>query len=434
MDSSRAVLDVLERVDRDPRRLLVERVLASEVLSRSERLCDLLRFVCDQTLAGHAEEINEQRVGEAVFGRPKDYDSSVDGIVRTQASRLRQRLRLYFDGEGCAELLIVSIPRGSYVPVFAPREQPREGTEAAQEPQDALSHPEREFRGAAAGWVPWTVSVVLLLACTFLALRARRVEAAREVVQHPIWDQMFQPDQSTLLLPGDSSLVNYQTLAHHDIGLDEYVAGDYRTVRPEQTEMSQKMVASIASRRYTSIVDLEIAQSLSLLAHERLSRVEIRYPREARPNDFKHGNLVLVGCHEANPWVWLFEPGMNFVFDELHTPGHLYMAVVNRAPRGAEPRRWMQGDAGGEDQVYAVVAFLPNLAGTGNVLILEGITMAGTECAWDFITDEKKLEPFLHSIRQPTGRIPHFEVVLGTRNINGSAGDTMVLASRVIDR
>jgi hypothetical protein len=79
------------------RRRLVERVLSSAALSRSERLSELFRFVCDLALAGRAAEINEQRVGEAVFGRSKDYDSSIDGIVRTQASRLRQRLGHYIE-------------------------------------------------------------------------------------------------------------------------------------------------------------------------------------------------------------------------------------------------------------------------------------------------------------------------------------------------
>jgi hypothetical protein len=108
---------------KEERQQLVGRVLASETLSRSERLSELFRFVCDLTLSGRAAEINEQRVGESVFGRPQDYDSSIDGIVRTQASRLRQRLSLYFENEGLHEPLVIVIPRGSYVPVFEPRQK-----------------------------------------------------------------------------------------------------------------------------------------------------------------------------------------------------------------------------------------------------------------------------------------------------------------------
>src|SRR3984957_20799656 len=83
-----------------PRRALVDRIIASSTFAKCERLSSLLAYVCDLTLNGRVKEINEQKIGEAVFGRPRNYDSSIDGIVRTQASRLRQRPELYFSEEG----------------------------------------------------------------------------------------------------------------------------------------------------------------------------------------------------------------------------------------------------------------------------------------------------------------------------------------------
>lgn len=44
--------------------------------------------------------------------------------------------------------------------------------------------------------------------------------------------------------------------------------------------------------------------------------------------------------------------------------------------------------------VYGVVAFLPNSNRRGNVLILEGTSMLGTESAWDFVADDSQLLPF----------------------------------------
>src|SRR5260370_6796129 len=105
----------------DTRRELVDRVIASSVFSKSKRLSSLLTYVCDLALNGRANEVNEQKIGEAVFGRLPDYDSAIDGIVRTQASRLRQRLDLYFDGEGANEPIRIVIPRGGYVPFSEPR-------------------------------------------------------------------------------------------------------------------------------------------------------------------------------------------------------------------------------------------------------------------------------------------------------------------------
>src|ERR1700679_3925203 len=96
----------------DPRRALVDRIILSSTFAKCERLSSLLAYVCDLTLQGRVKEINEQKIGEAVFGRARNYDSSMDGIVRTQASRLRQRLDLYFSEEGIDEPMRIVIPRG----------------------------------------------------------------------------------------------------------------------------------------------------------------------------------------------------------------------------------------------------------------------------------------------------------------------------------
>src|ERR1700692_5110673 len=97
------------------RRAVVRRVVESSAFAKSERLSSFLCCICDLSLSGRASEINEQKIGTTVFGRPPDYDSSIDGIVRPQASRLRQRLDLYFNGEGSEEPLRITLPRGSYV-------------------------------------------------------------------------------------------------------------------------------------------------------------------------------------------------------------------------------------------------------------------------------------------------------------------------------
>src|SRR5579859_1842607 len=105
----------------DPRRELLARILASSAFVKSERLSSLLVHICDLTFTAREKDLNEQKIGEAVFDRPVNYDSAIDGIVRTQASRLRKRLDLYFDGEGAHEPIRIVIPRGGYVPLFEPR-------------------------------------------------------------------------------------------------------------------------------------------------------------------------------------------------------------------------------------------------------------------------------------------------------------------------
>jgi len=427
----------------DPRRALVDRIVASSTFSRCERLSSLLAYVCDLTLNGRVKEINEQNIGEAVFGRPRNYDSSIDGIVRTQASRLRQRLELYFREEGVDEPLRIVIPRGTYVPVFEPRSTPvtpqvtptvvpmLTPTAVVEQPAAKPGGPAR-LRGSRSAAIAWSLVGVLLVAlATILFLNraaAGRGNAGRLPV-HPLWGQIFVADQRTLEVPGDSGLVMWQGIAGKSIGLAEYLNGDYRTnLLPRSVTALRDTALDMGGRRYTSIVDLEAAKSLSLMAQSAQSKLEVRYARDVRPNDLKQGNVILVGAAEANPWVELFEHNMHFVFFNDRVGKNF--SVLNREPRGGEPRQWDSDYTDAQHRVYAVVAFLPNLGGNGNALILEGTSMAGTESAWDFVSDDSQLLPFLKQIQRANGTIPHFEVVLGTNNMSGSAVKNTVLAWR----
>jgi hypothetical protein len=107
----------------DERKLLAERVASSRYIKRSARLRDLLLYLTTRVLDDDAYEIHEQEVGHKVFGRPANYDTGSDNIVRVHASMLRKRLEQYFGEEGSNETVILEIPRGNYAPVFREREE-----------------------------------------------------------------------------------------------------------------------------------------------------------------------------------------------------------------------------------------------------------------------------------------------------------------------
>src|SRR5271156_2376955 len=121
MRESTAQLEMNSDLADDPRWELVERIVASPSFIKSPRLCSFLMYICELSLRGRADEINELNIGEALFDRAPNYDPSMDGIVRSHASRLRQRLDQYFSEEGAQEPIRLLIPKGGYMPVFEPR-------------------------------------------------------------------------------------------------------------------------------------------------------------------------------------------------------------------------------------------------------------------------------------------------------------------------
>jgi hypothetical protein len=56
--------------------------------------------------------------------------------------------------------------------------------------------------------------------------------------------------------------------------------------------------------------------------------------------------------------------------------------------------------------------------------------MAGTEAISDFLFDDDALLPFLGKLSKPDGTLPHFEVLIESNSVNGSAGPFHILAYR----
>ena len=97
------------------------RVLSSNTFSGAERSIAMLRFLVERTVDGDGERLKEYTVGAEALGRGASFDPRTDPIVRAEASRLRVRLERYYADEGRADDLVIELPKGSYVPRFAPR-------------------------------------------------------------------------------------------------------------------------------------------------------------------------------------------------------------------------------------------------------------------------------------------------------------------------
>lgn len=117
----------------------VERIRGSTTMSGCNRLVQLLKFVVGSTLKGESIYLKETTIGVAVFGRSPDYDPKVDTIVRSQAWRLRAKLKKYYATEGIEDPIVIDLPLGHYVPVFSVRRGP--GPEQPERPEHP-EHPE----------------------------------------------------------------------------------------------------------------------------------------------------------------------------------------------------------------------------------------------------------------------------------------------------
>jgi len=161
-------------------------VLASKGFVRAPALANLLSYLCEKLFAGEASQIKEYSIGVEVFRRGASFDQDADSIVRVEANRLRRRLAEYYQGEGAADEIRISIPVGQYVPKLERSHADGDGSRPTNSGigvgEGASPSPVPASRRSASlgrrwWWIPVTL-VVLLLAFGYAWHRSRQLKEA----------------------------------------------------------------------------------------------------------------------------------------------------------------------------------------------------------------------------------------------------------------
>jgi hypothetical protein len=102
---------------RDEERAELEAIAVA--LARSPRLVRLVRYLGEKYFLGQIDQLHEYNIATEVFERSKTvFDAGEDAIARVEAHRLRKRLKEYYLNEGKNHTVKLTIPSGTYVPVF----------------------------------------------------------------------------------------------------------------------------------------------------------------------------------------------------------------------------------------------------------------------------------------------------------------------------
>ena len=112
-------------------RQALDSILSSEPFKNSEKLRAFLTHIVTVTLAGEAQKLKGYSIAIDVLGRDESFDAEKDSVVRVNANRLRAALEEYYKGEGARDPVVVSVPKGGYVPKF----ERRTDTEHQQTPE-----------------------------------------------------------------------------------------------------------------------------------------------------------------------------------------------------------------------------------------------------------------------------------------------------------
>ena len=179
----------------------LERILSSEAFAGAGRHSRVLRYVVERTLAGDGDQLKEYVLGTEVFDRPDSYDPRIDSIVRVEVRRLRSRLEDYYRGPGADDPVVITVPRGAYVPVFGERETIASPAvlsaavldRAVPPAGDSDQVPARDRRPTPFGLIAAMVVVSIGLIVSTLALNSSRMTSAQAATGPSLAVLPFEP-------------------------------------------------------------------------------------------------------------------------------------------------------------------------------------------------------------------------------------------------
>jgi hypothetical protein len=402
-----------------PSRALVERVCASEGFRKAPRMQELLSYLCDSAL-GDQPPRSEHDIGVDVFGRPLDYDTSVETIGRVQVSHLRKRLELYFLSEGRDEPVVIDLPKGSYTPVFRNRGRvdgaPSTATTAAAPP----ARPSRTTI------VLGGALVAALLLCAWLALDrarlARSVGAEATPQLDRFWGQFFESRAPVPIVMADVGVTMLASALGRSVTLSEYRNAGYPRQLLERLTISKEtsgLVSHAAVKGFNTPNDTRVAHEIGVIARRFGSRPLLVSARDFQTDLHDVGNVVLLGNPRSNPWMELLASGLGYEFryDEPASTAMIVRRASGPDPETSHVVHW------GRDS-YCLVACIPIPGGRGgNALLVMGAEFLSTEAGGHLVTDERAMADLLSRLGVAPGtRIPPFEVLLKTKLLGNRIG------------
>lgn len=414
----------------DDRLQLIERIAQSEAFQKSARLPVLLRYLAERTLANDRAGLTEQSIGQAVFGKPRDFHPTEDSSVRVYIRQLRLRLHEYYQAVGQDERIVIDIPKGGYSLAFHPR-HPHQLLSAALPPAsaDSLTKSSKERASVLQRspiWVPWLLFAATLVLATIGWYRS--TGPANQSM--PVWpiDQVLVPGQQTTVVPSDGSYV-LRLLGDRDISLDEYADHHYSDalIPHDATEGELRLFRYLQSSQLSSMADVRAASAITSMAGILRGNIVIRSAKEINGKMLASGNVILIGAKTSNPWEELYEDHLNFRL------GGRY--ISNRSPQPGEPAVYsVSGPTGFSGEDYATISLVPGMGEHGNVLLLQGLRLEGTEAAIRFLSDDESRRDLATKLKAANGgKLPrYFEALLHSHSMGGSAASVDCIAVRIV--
>jgi hypothetical protein len=412
----------------------LQTVLASPHFAASKRYPALLKYIVENTLAGKSDLLKERTLGVEVFDRPATYDTNADTVVRYTAGEVRKRLQLFYHEEGRHSSIRISLPAGSYVPVFL-REHDRLADSGAGGKHEAELFPSSGSPADLAGATP-EFRAALRPAST---ARPQPLPWPRELIASPaiaqrkaIIPQLLALTLAVVLAFGAGFFWTHRSVNSNSV-VDDFWAPlthDQRSVIlcTGSVVFAQDKYSGVITAGTNGNVDYPFVsiQTASAIAQidEAVEPSGVSTPLIAAPwttlTDLREHSITLIGAYNNQWTIRLLQP-LRF---------HFLPDPQARIVDGMNPNLGWERDqsipySSADD--YAIVARFRDPNVDGWVVALAGLGRNGTEAAAQFATSPHYLEMLQQQLGSKFGN-RNIEVVLKVGVINAKTGAPSIIA------
>jgi hypothetical protein len=245
---------------------------------------------------------------------------------------------------------------------------------------------------------------------------------------------LFVRGENTYIVLPDSSAGELLYLVKSSMTLAEYGDRTYpkNILRGMENRELASLLEYLATRQFTVLGAATLAAWFQQMGTRLGANTSIRYARNLNIRDFKKDNFILLGSKRSIPFTELFESQLNFVLEAKEKEDRFW--VRNRQPLPNEPEEYYPlPQSNSRQETYATITLVPNLSGTGDVLMLAGLSSEATEAAGDLVTSRDFGTVLAKVLSHRSGtRLPYFQVVVRVRALAGSPTESEFVAYRIL--
>jgi hypothetical protein len=398
-------------------------ILASDSFSSSKRCRDFLEFVVERALAGDFDSLTERFLGVELFGRPVDYETATDSIVRVRANDVRRRLAQYYSARRSTPAGRIDLIAGGYVPEFhwssdgvaipaAPPELELSVPAHPEVGQHLLPPPERkpgDTKVKAWRYAPIALALLVAIVCAFV-MRPARSNFDR------FWGPVLEaPGSPVLNLPTTDTIQLTLDPARSLHGVTELKSGETLKLGPGDMIGFHDW--------HVSMPVLQATLSVSLALARKGKSPIVRIGTDIRRDEMRGHPIIAIGSF-SNPWTEQNVSGLRFTFDRGSSDREPPRIRDAQNPN----RSWSLPHIFPEPQTkdYAIVTrtFDPV---TGEPFVsLAGLHSFGNQTAGEFVSQESSWNEVAR--RAPKGwETMNMQVLLETSLVGTTPGSPKII-------